>query len=70
MFADKKVDYFYPEHKIHNPDYIPSMIYMPRKDIMVKLMRSCLDVKEKQNLWVNKEVVVITEQSDHGVNPS
>lgn len=47
IFADKNVDYFYPEHKILNTDYIPSMTYIPRKDVMLRLMRSCLNVKEK-----------------------
>ena len=30
------------------------MTYIPRKDIMIKLMRGCLDVKTKEELWVNK----------------
>jgi len=53
MFDDKNVDYFYPEHKIQNLEHIPSMTYLPRKDVMMKIIRACLDVQQKQDLWVN-----------------
>ena len=35
------------------------MTYIPRKDVMIKLMRGCLDVKTKEELWVNKIVKIV-----------
>ena len=31
----------------------PTVVYIPRKEIMLKLMRACIDVKNPKDLWFN-----------------
>ena len=32
----------------------PHCIYIPCKEIMLKIMRACINVKESHQLWINK----------------
>ena len=33
----------------------PWQVYIPRKEIMFKIMRACIEVKEPNELWINKK---------------
>ena len=34
--------------------FSPYCIYIPTKEIMVKIMRACVGVKDPKELWVNR----------------
>ena len=34
------------------PDEPPQVVYIPRREIMFKIMRACIDVKHEEDLWV------------------
>ena len=38
----------------YKAEYSPYQIYVPRKEIMLKLMRACLGCKVPSDLWFNK----------------
>ena len=50
---EKVDDLVYPESRLI-PEYSPFCIYIPKKEIMLKLMRSTIMVKKKEDLWVNQ----------------
>ena len=31
-------------------------IYIPKKEIMLKMMRACIAVKKPEDLWINQDV--------------
>jgi hypothetical protein len=33
------------------PGFIPWAIYIPRREIMFKMMRACIGIKDKHQLW-------------------
>ena len=39
------------EHGRYHEEYQPLMIYIPRKDVMMKLMRACIGIKNERELW-------------------
>ena len=43
----------YPDWKAYDPSMTPLQIFIPSKALMFKLMRSCIDVKLPQDLWIN-----------------
>ena len=49
---EKVSDLVYPESRLV-PEYSPFAIYIPKKEIMLKLMRSTVMVKKKELLWIN-----------------
>lgn len=34
--------------------YSPYMLYIPRKEVMFKIMRACINVTDPLDLWLNK----------------
>ena len=48
-------DRVYPDSR-YTPGNSPYCIYIPNKEIMLKLMRACIRVKKIENLWINKHV--------------
>ena len=38
--------------------YSPYMVYIPRKELMFKMMRACISVKGKADLWLNKTPIL------------
>lgn len=45
------MDLLYPENR-YIEDQVPLHIYIPRKEIMFKLMRACIDVEKPEDLWI------------------
>ena len=45
-------DWVYPEFRYVNGN-APHSIYIPRKEIMLKIMRACIGVKKPEDLWIN-----------------
>ena len=40
-----------------NPDEPPQVVYIPRREMMFKMMRACIEVKNTEELWVqNSEI--------------
>lgn len=67
--ADDKV---YPEGR-YTAGNSPYCIYIPNKEVMLKLMRACIKVKTEEDLWImkNKPVVRACERkpfSDCGMS--
>ena len=52
---EKVDDWVYPEGKLSDKDFAPYQIYIPKKEIMLKMMRACIGVKKPEDLWVNQE---------------
>jgi hypothetical protein len=50
---EKAEDLVYPVSR-YIEEYSPFCIYIPKKEIMLKLMRSSVMVKQKDELWINK----------------
>jgi hypothetical protein len=40
------------------------MIYIPRKEIMWKLMKACIGVSDEKELWFNRNITMSTVQKD------
>jgi hypothetical protein len=40
------------ERRRYTPECSPQCIYIPKKEIMLKLMRSCVGVEKPQDLWI------------------
>lgn len=38
----------------YSPDYSPLCIYVPKMEIMLKMMRACVEVKNPHDLWFHK----------------
>ena len=45
-------DLVYPESRISFP-ISPGLVFYPRKEVMLKLMRACIGVEEEEELWFN-----------------
>lgn len=45
----------YPQSR-SNKDFIPLMIYIPRKELMWKMMRACIGVTDEKELWFNRTI--------------
>ena len=43
----------YPENR-YCMDHSPNRIYVPNKFIMIKLIKSCIDVEKIEDLWINQ----------------
>jgi hypothetical protein len=37
----------------YTPDHSPSVIYIPTKTLMIKMMRACIAVDDPADLWFN-----------------
>jgi len=37
---------------LYNYDYSPFIIFIPSKLVMIKMMRACIAVDKKENLWM------------------
>lgn len=46
-------DRVYPESR-YTPGNSPYCIYIPNKEVMLKLMRACIKVKKIEDLWIIK----------------
>ena len=46
-------DWVYPEERLGFKNHAPFQIYIPKKEIMLKMMRACIGVKKPADLWVN-----------------
>ena len=44
----------------------PYTLYIPSKEIMLKMMRSCIKVKKVENLWFQEPVPPPKEEEDGG----
>jgi hypothetical protein len=55
ILPEKIDDWVYPEIRL-SYDASPYQIYIPKKEIMLKMMRACIAVKKPQDLWVNQDV--------------
>ena len=38
----------------YNKEYSPFQIYIPKTDLMFKMMRACVGVKQPRDLWFNQ----------------
>lgn len=45
--------FIYPNCKILVPESTPMQSYIPSKVMMFKMMKSCINIKELEKLWVN-----------------
>lgn len=45
-------DWVYPESR-YIEGFSPYVIYIPKKEIMMKMMRACIEVKKPEDLWIN-----------------
>ena len=50
----KVTDRIYPDSR-YTPGNSPYCIYIPCKEVMLKLMRACIKVKNSEELWIMKE---------------
>ena len=51
--ADTKFDHWtYPESRFVE-GFGPYCIYIPRQELMLKIMRACINVKVPEDLWIN-----------------
>jgi len=55
---EKVDDWVYPESR-YIKGFSPYVIYIPKKEIMLKMMRACIEVKKPEHLWFNTEARVI-----------
>jgi len=46
-------DQVYPQTRLIK-GLSPYTLYIPSKEVMVKMMRSCITVKDPQDLWINQ----------------
>ena len=46
--------YVYPDWK-NDPYQSPKRIWIPNKAVMLKMMRSCIGIKNPEDLWTNCE---------------
>ena len=46
-------DLVYDHSRLKNDTIPPFLIYLPRKELMFKLMRACISVKHEHQLWFN-----------------
>jgi hypothetical protein len=37
------------------PDSIPLTVYLPSKRLLLKMMRACVGIEKKEDLWCYKE---------------
>ena len=51
---EKIDDLVYKKARFQN-NFIPQVVYVPRKDIMFKIMRACIEVKSEQDFWFNNK---------------
>jgi hypothetical protein len=47
-------DWVYSESR-YIDGFSPYVIYVPKKEIMLKMMRACIEVKKEEDLWINQE---------------
>ena len=47
-------DWVYPESR-YIKGFSPYVIYIPKKEIMLKMMRACIEIKRPEDLWFNTE---------------
>ena len=50
VVPEEPLDLVYAESR-YTPDHSPLCIYVPKKEIMLKMMRACVEVKKPDNLW-------------------
>ena len=44
----------YPQKRLSSPHYSPRLIFLPRKELIVKMMRACICVEDTSELWFNR----------------
>lgn len=47
-------DRVYPDSR-YTPGNSPYCIYIPSHEVMLKLMRACIRVQKKEDLWINRK---------------
>ena len=50
VVPEAPLDLVYEESR-YMPEFSPLCIYVPKKEIMLKMMRACVEVKKPDNLW-------------------
>ena len=50
----KVQDRVYPDSR-YTPGNSPYCVYMPCKEVMLKMMRACIEVKDPAKLWIMKK---------------
>lgn len=50
--ATQHDEWVYPEYK-YSFGQCPMLIYIPKKEIMLKMMRACIAIKRPHELWIN-----------------
>ena len=48
-------DEVYEEYKLNREDCSPMCLFIPRQEIMLKLIRACIGAKSDWDLWFNRE---------------
>ena len=48
-------DTIYEEYKMNREDCSPLCLFVPRKELMLKMIRACINVKSDWDLWFNRE---------------
>ena len=49
----------------YNKDYSPACLYLPKKEIMLKMMRACIGVKKRSEFWLSTKKLVRRETHYH-----
>ena len=52
--------------RINNEYSSPICLFLPRKEILLKLIRACIDVKDQNELWFNR--IPIPEKTEESEN--
>lgn len=47
-------DLVYDKNRLF-PRKLPKQVYIPRKELMLKMMRACVGVKEEEQVWVEQK---------------
>ena len=52
VLPSKVEDLVYPKQR-YVKEHSPFQIYIPRKEVMIKMMRACINVTEPEDVWIN-----------------
>lgn len=51
----KKIDDLVYAKTRYIPNFAPFCIYIPKTELMFKMMRACIGIKDPKDLWFNQE---------------
>ena len=56
------MDLVYEESR-YNEKYSPNFIYIPKKEVMLKIMRACVGVRKYNDFWLAKDKAIMQRRS-------